>query len=536
MSDDDFINDDDDGEFIVGDDDDDVINYMGTPTNSDEIHTPISYTSLNSVIQPQIELINNILPKFKIQYDSSTTVTFQIPSYILPSSLRMVCGFYLSPILINVSLVFSNASWKQPLASFSAIHPILKQNYVGRPLVYDTIRHFFSTSYFPKESYRSFHFLLPKSFSIDHFTFDTSPLIFLLLEIIESFIDIQDHCCICHCELPFSVIKPSICDKKLCEVGFNEIGVGTSVATEIKRDAKAADLLLSIFACSLHDKRYIKPKPPDSLMRNIELLLNKIPSMKTISQNCRNDSDIIKMCGKDSLELLRWVILSNRSQLIHLPDELKLKSVGFREQFMTLIASPSAEEAFQRKKASKHEKKKQKKKKQQQQQQPKRTESNKKSLFLWHGSGGERWHSIIRNGLMNMSNKDCVHGAAHGSGIYLAKDVSTSLSYTNRVKNLYKNSELGSYLTLIALCEVIPNELFNDIGRIATLQDEEAIIVRFVFPLGSNEDYSDDYDDYGNGDNDDYYGIRAGHVSSENIPNIEDVLRYLEAKDYRKKV
>lgn len=92
--------------------------------------------------------------------------------------------------------------------------------------------------------------------------YDTQPLIYLVLETLDSFLDIQDHCCICRKKLPFSVIKLSICDQKLCEVSFNEIGVGASVVQEIRRDPRAADLLLSLFACSTHDERYMKPRPP----------------------------------------------------------------------------------------------------------------------------------------------------------------------------------------------------------------------------------------------------------------------------------
>ena len=135
-------------------------------------------------------------------------------------------------------------------------------------------------------------------------------------------------------KLPFSVIKQSICDSKLCEVGFNEIGVGTSVALEIRRDSKAADLLVSIFACSTHNPRYMNPKPPEYLMKYL-------PPMSMIAQQCRNDNDIVKMCGKESLDLLRWILLSNRSQLIHLPDELKL-DMFYKDQFKTLIASTRA--------------------------------------------------------------------------------------------------------------------------------------------------------------------------------------------------
>lgn len=535
MSDDEdyMIDDDDNDEVLIGDDGDDSPNYIGISTNSDEIPKVSLLSSISSILEPQIDQLSKLLPNFHPVNNHNSTITFQVPSNIIPSSLQMVCGYYISPILIEVTLTFKEANWNRPLATFSATHPVFNQNYIGRPLIYDTIRHFFRETYKPQGNYRSSKIL----FSQGSYGYDTSPLLYLIFEIVDCFLDIQDHCCICHSKLPFSVIKPSICDKKLCEVGFNEIGVGTSVAQEIRRDTNAADLLLSIFACT-------HPKPPSEVMSNMANIFKNLPPMKAIASSCRNDADIVKNIGKESLDLLRWVLLSNRSQLIHLPDELKLKEVGFPNQFMTLIASPQHEEAFQRKKNRNqcHDHHHQKKKK-------KISKSEINSIFLWHGSGGERWHSIIRNGLMNMSNKDCVNGAAHGPGIYLAKDVHTSLSYIKLVKNLYKNSELGPYLSLIALCEVIPNEKYKDVGSIATLQDEEAIIVRFVFPIISKNPYfDDDYDmnyhgDYDNDNDDDYdnddfssyYDIRAGKITSGDIPKIENVLRYLEMKNKKVK-
>lgn len=47
-----------------------------------------------------------------------------------------------------------------------------------------------------------------------------------------------------------------------------------------------------------------------------------------------------------------------------------------------------------------------------------------KSVFAFHGSSIENWHSIIRNGLMNASGTDKqVNGAAYGSGIYMSPRV-----------------------------------------------------------------------------------------------------------------
>lgn len=483
-----FIGDDGD-EVIVGDEDDDNPFLISQQSPVDEFSNKI--LDINEFLIPYAKNLNDIIPSCECKV-SDSTLTFVILSRFLPPSLQMVCGFYLSPILVEVSLTFKEKSWKAPLCTFSASHPIFHQNYVGRPLVYDLIRTFFTNSFVPKTSY-AFSDMIISNFTKVNLSFDDFVLVYLLSEIVECFYNIQNHCCICRQPLPFSVIKPSICSNKLCEVAFNEIGVGTSVAQEIRRDTYAADLLFSIFACSFNNQKYMEPCPPQHILRNARNIFHSLPPMETIAQTCQNDADIYKQFGSDTLDLLRWVILSNKNQLIHLPPELNIGSVGFDVQFMTLMASPDAEEAFQKKKNGC---------------------KSKKSVFLWHGSGGDRWHSIIRNGLMNMSDKDCIHGRAFGSGIYLAEDINISFGYSSPTPNLYRNSVLGTSLSLIALCEVAPVSQLVQHGRsIFTLTDEEAIIVRFIYPVTNQ-----------------YSSRKRGITSLNHIPKIEDVMKYLEKK------
>lgn len=506
----DEFNGDDDEEVIIGDDEGSP-NFIGTPSNSTDIQKPIPFLSLSQFLRHHLEYFQNILPSFKPDL-SESCFKFKIPSNLLPSSLRMVCGFYIMPTLLEVTLTFQTPNCKSPLSTFKADHPYYHQNYVGRPLIYDTIRAFFSDTYKPKREYRSMPVLFPEGDTNAQINYDTQPLIYLVLEILDSFLDIQDHCCICRKKLPFSVIKPSICDQKLCEVSFNEIGVGASVVQEIRRDPRAADLLLSLFACSTHDERYMKPRPPDEMMGGMRQVFETLPDMITIAQTCKSDADIFKNFGEEALDFLRWVILSNKSQLIHLPPQLRLKEVPFKTQFMSLIASPEKESLFQFKK-----------RKLGGNGQKKKNQQNKadvgRSVLRWHGSSGERWHSIFRNGLKNMSYTDCVNGAWYGPGIYLATDASMSLGYTQTVENLYRNSMFGSSFTLIALCEVVPNKCFKDFGNFATLQDDDAIIVRFVFPV-SESDFCTH--------------CSVNEIKSESIPTIDDVIKFLERKDFNK--
>lgn len=118
-----------------------------------------------------------------------------------------------------------------------------------------------------------------------------------------------------------------------------------------------------------------------------------------------------------------------------------------------------------------------------------------------------------------MSYTDCVNGAWYGPYIYLATDASLSLGYTQTVENLYRNSMFGSSFTLIALCEVVPNKCFKDFGHFATLQDDDAIIVRFVFPV-SESDFCTH--------------CSVNEIKSESIPTIDDVMEFLERKDFNK--
>ena len=445
---------------------------------------------------------------------------------------------------MNVSITLNNNfDWNGPTESFSISHPVYKQSYVGRPLVLDTIRNFFSKNYNPRADYRSclyaFHPLgvadqnmhqtlisegfdaalseralilnqnnieksrnflltgeLPLNIIYVPISLDESPLVFLVLELIECFIDLSDHCCICRKKLPFSGIRPQICDKKLCNVSFNEIGVGTSVLQEIKRDPLAADFIISIFTGSFVNRKYMDPEPPEDIKESMEGVVQTLPSMQNIITQCENDTDISKLYGPKSLAFLRWVLLSNRSQVISLTGNQRIPEIPTNYQFMTLISSPETEYEFLSKK------------------------NEYGSQFMFHGSGGERWHSILRNGLKNMSRipGEAIHGTAFGSGIYFAKESNTSCAYSTMVPvtNYYAKSVIGKKFNVLALCEValVKNKL-KDHGTCYTLLDEKACVVRFMIPFLYN------------------FNIR-NHIKT--VPTLNDIIKIqtTKAKDDQK--
>lgn len=498
----------DDDEVIIGDDGDDDIEPS---QDSQVVKKEIENAELRNTFIQQVSLCSQYFPYLNIITDDKK-VDFQIPSSVLPLSTQIVCGFTVDPKLLNVSITLNDDfDWSGPIESSYSSHPIYNQSYYGRPLVLDTIRNFFSKYYEPKSDYRAcpyaFHPLgeadknlhqilisegfdsglaeralilnkndieksrnflltgeLPLNIIYVPISFDESPLVFLVLEIIECFLDLSDHCCICRKKLPFSGIRPHICDKKLCNVSFNEIGVGTSVLQEIKRDPLAADFIVSLFTGSFVNEKYMDPKPPSYIKECMRTVVKQLPSMQNIVDQCKNDTDISKKFGTEALEFLRWVLMSNRSQVISLTGNQKIPEIPTNYQFMTLIASPETEYEFLIRK------------------------DKYGSTFLWHGSGGERWHSILRNGLRNMSDVpgEAIHGKAFGSGIYFAKESNVSCSYSVMapVVNSYKKSVIGQRFNVLALCEVAPvkNKL-KDHGTCYTLSDEKACIVRFMIPF-----------------------------------------------------
>jgi hypothetical protein len=171
-----------------------------------------------------------------------------------------------------------------------------------------------------------------------------------------------------------------------------------------------------------------------------------------------NDVLLQSMIGEDAFRLLRWVLLSNMAHLITIPEPMRLTEFPCAVQFMTLLANPYADARFNE------------------------LESKHGSVFLWHGSSGARWHPILRNGLKNASGTGLMaNGDSLGSGIYMARDSATSWDYSHPWVNHYRGSALGPSIHAISLCEVARVPTLHNYGWAHVLEDEEAVIVRFLF-------------------------------------------------------
>ena len=478
-------------------------------------------------------------PSYPAKMLDSYNVKFSIPCSFLPLSQQVVYGLSCHPILLEVNLELSQNDWKLKPRKLKMVHPIKGTNFIGSPLIHNVASSFFSIDYKPKEYYRAqsllFSFksvepdqkmvklLVSKGFNSDlvkkalifanndlsqatlflksgnmfeeevqtpisyFVSYHDSPLIYFVLEIAEVFLNLSQCCCICGKKLPYPGVKPSICNSELCKFSLYEIGIGTSVCEEINLDPEAADLMVSIYASSFNSD-FCKPSYPKYLGKTeIEKILTELPPMSELSK-CKKDSELIAKIGKEAFELLKWIVLSNLSFIVSLPQSMKISQFPETRQFLTLISSPEAEIKFNK------------------------LRKRYGSIFLWHGSPGNRWHSIVRNGLKVGSGTHLqLNGASLGRGIYFSEYSSTSWGYVRSSTNTYSKSELGRDLKLIALCEVakVP-ELINHGGGCRTTVREEAVIVRYLIT--------------GN-----YFSVNVV-VSPPELPSMREVLENLDQR------
>jgi poly [ADP-ribose] polymerase 6/8 len=318
----------DDSEITIGLDE--SFDFTFAPEIIDTEFIPTS----NSALQAIIGLYSAYVFDHPATLDGST-ISFDLKRDFLPLSMQSLCGFTVSPFLLHVSFQIPNGNWHEPAKHITIRHPTLDQRYVGASLTVMTLHNFFSSSYSPKPTYRSQnHILMPTGLpnrthlsnlisqgfdernahrallicdnditkAVDFLKtgtlpirnssipieYENCPLLYLVLELADVFLDIQDHCCMCRCPLPAGV-KPLICDRQLCNFQWNEIGVGMSVIGEIKRDPIVADLLLSVFSAAVRTN-FLIPAPPNFNPTEVQQLLKTIPSMNELISQCENDS------------------------------------------------------------------------------------------------------------------------------------------------------------------------------------------------------------------------------------------------------
>jgi len=279
------------------------------------------------------------------------------------------------------------------------------------------------------------------------------------------------------------MLKPGVCSRELCCWSFQQLGVGSDCADDVATEAEVVDLLVCFTVIAAKSNRrdiIFNPFPlvlqdesnkifdPDNKDHDLVVsTLNKFPSVMEMTQ----EKDFYSLKERlDYLDpycfpLLQWIITSNRSHIVLIPKDRRIRSMVTPHQYLLLSAPPEKEKIFR---------------------------ENKKqygSCFAFHGSSSENWHSILRRGLINASGtKLQVNGAAYGNGIYLSPEAGTSFGYskmngyttttpnkTTNSTNVFLNSD---NINCIAICEVIDKDIRKS-GAIWVQPDENYVVTRF---------------------------------------------------------
>jgi hypothetical protein len=297
------------------------------------------------------------------------------------------------------------------------------------------------------------------------------------------------YCPICDVPRSLNYAKPNACRKSLCRTMFNHLGLGAILETEILHSPRVLDFLISI-TYTAADNKMLRPFPSEvraidaygrrvrfhkSKPEEILQLLSKVPRMSVLQTyvkegHLKKELDAIHPL---TYLFLRWIMNCSEAHIYekqyeeneHINSKVEDPSSAppapaapltdeqqYANQHNGMVASepskillfgvhctpPKKERLFQM-----------------------YARSSAGTFFAYHGSRLNNWHSIIRNGLKNMSYTfNAVNGASYGPGIYLAGEPQTSLGYaTNHTAvKTWPQSMFGTNTHLwkvVAVCEVV---------------------------------------------------------------------------------
>eukprot|EP01088_Endostelium_zonatum_P019373 TRINITY_DN6651_c0_g1_i1.p1 TRINITY_DN6651_c0_g1~~TRINITY_DN6651_c0_g1_i1.p1 ORF type:complete len:758 (-),score=164.01 TRINITY_DN6651_c0_g1_i1:35-2308(-) len=307
---------------------------------------------------------------------------------------------------------------------------------------------------------------------------------------------LSNYCPICdraHLFANGAMLKPAVCSRELCCFAFQQLGVMSDAADDIATEAEVVDLLVCMATAASKSARandifdpyptLFDPENPKVSLFNpaskdfdkLRRVLKSFPTVQRMSQaaSCVDMKTELDRADKSAYPLLQWILSSNRSHIVKIPKNKHLESMHTPFQYVLLSSAPEKQRAFDLLK------------------------KQHGSVFAFHGSRVENWHSILRNGLKNASGtKLQVNGAAYGSGIYLSPESSVSFGYSGIVagggqanRNRGGGGGGGADVRFlnsdnffcIAICEVINHNSLRKSGSIWVMPDPEMVVTRFFF-------------------------------------------------------
>jgi len=212
-----------------------------------------------------------------------------------------------------------------------------------------------------------------------------------------------------------------------------------------------------------------EPTAPDA--QKVSAVIDKLPSVTEMQkyENTAALKEALDRIDRLCFPLLRWILTSNRAHVTKLKDHEVIQGLG-GIQFTLLSTPPAKEKKF---KAMVEQFAKEKR--------------GEGKFHAFHGSAFFNWHSILRNGLRNLSGTALMSaGAAYGAGIYLGADSSTSMGYAGSSGG-WQKSKFGVSNQCMAVCEVINAGYTSNPYYVVPKEDH--VLTRYLVVFNSSNPY-----------------------------------------------
>ncbi|GAB7337889.1 hypothetical protein MBLNU457_4280t1 [Dothideomycetes sp. NU457] len=227
-------------------------------------------------------------------------------------------------------------------------------------------------------------------------------------------------------------------------------------------------------------------------------LLDTVPGVKEMQEFLvTNHSMDLKTwlvrISPSALALLRWIIASNRACIMQIDDfdnqvdgqastSERIHGMPNWAQFRFAMGAPDKEQRFVKAVRQTSE----------------RLKLEYPTLFAWHGSPVQNWHSIIREGL---NFNETAHGRAYGHGVYHSLHYATSFGYAVGYGGSIVNNWPPSLLRIksaMSLNEIVnaPSEFVSSNPHLVVAQ-LDWIQTRYLFVQRTDQTNGHSTDQYG---------------------------------------
>ncbi|KAF2855037.1 hypothetical protein T440DRAFT_464347 [Plenodomus tracheiphilus IPT5] len=274
-----------------------------------------------------------------------------------------------------------------------------------------------------------------------------------------------------------NLIRPAPCDLTACQEAWEALPIDVRLP-EIKSDPFVVDLLINAFYEAartnklellpgwerlIADDAWTTTQLP-ALTTNIMRIANALPTLTVMGHAVRL-SAILSSYDPLADRAITWScthfpgILATATGLCKIPN-----LPPGTHQFILVSSNPSQETKF----AARIPK-----------------TSPQKTTVVFHGTSMDRLAAILDQGLKICSGTALQRiGAAHGKGIYLADEPSTSFSYSPAYLG-WHNSGLANMRVLLG-CEVAGVGMPLPSSGVHVVTDEASVMVRYVFLFPNN--------------------------------------------------